>query len=109
MLLAISREDHDVIFCNGPYFMGPQGLYLNRWTLDFDPVVDIPKVVLVWVYLPNLSIHCWIPSSLQTVSNGIGKYIDKANPKDQYSCARISVEVVLEVGLPEAIKLTVGD
>ena len=22
---------------NGPYFMGPQGLYLNKWTPDFDP------------------------------------------------------------------------
>ena len=105
----ISGEDRDLIFRNGPYFMSPQGLYLNRWTPDFNPVVGVPKAVSVWVHLPNLSIHCWTPSSLQTIGNGLGKYIDKANPKDQYSCAKIRVEVDLEVGLPEAIKLTVGD
>jgi hypothetical protein len=38
----ISRDDRDLIFRNGSYFMGPQGLYLNRWTPDFDPV---------WMYL----------------------------------------------------------
>ena len=32
-----------------------------------------------------------------------------ASPKDQYACARICVEVDLEAGLPEAIKLTVGN
>ena len=32
-----------------------------------------------------------------------------ASPKDQYSCAQICMEVDLEVRLPEAIKLTVGN
>ena len=32
-----STDDWDLIFRNGPYFVGPQGLYLNKWTLDFDP------------------------------------------------------------------------
>ena len=32
-----------------------------------------------------------------------------ASPKDQYACACICVEVDLEAGLPEAIKLTVGN
>ena len=31
------EEDRSLIFRNGPYIMGPQGLYLNRWTPDFDP------------------------------------------------------------------------
>jgi len=63
----------------------------------------------VWVRLPNLSIHCWNPISLQTIGNKLGQYIDRADPKDQYSCARIYVEVDLEVGLPEVVKLKVGD
>jgi hypothetical protein len=33
----INKEDKDLIFRNGPYFMGTQGLYLNCWTPDFDP------------------------------------------------------------------------
>jgi hypothetical protein len=96
-----------LVLNSGPYFMGPQGIYLNQWTPDFDPVVDVPKVVLVWVRLPNLPIHCWNPSSLQTIGNRLGRFINKADLKCRYSCARICVEVDLEVGLSEAIKLTV--
>jgi hypothetical protein len=105
----ISQEDRDLIFRNGPYFMGTQGLYLNRWTPNFDPASEVPKDVPVWVRLPNLPIHCWNSSSLQAIGNGLGRYIDRAEPRDQYSCARICVEVDLEVGLPEAIKLKVGN
>ena len=89
--------------------MGPQGLYLDHWTLYFDAAVDIPKAAPVWVFLPNLPIHCWTPSSLQTIGVRLGKFIDIENHKENYSCARICVEVDLEVGLPEAIKLTVGE
>ena len=39
----------------------------------------------------------------------LGKYIDRGDRKDQFSCARICVEVELETGLPEAIKLTVAE
>ena len=104
-----SKEDKDLIFRNGPYFMGPQGLYLNGWTPDFDPEADTPKTVPVWVRLPNLPMHCWNSKSLQAIGTALGKYIDMASPKDQYACARICVEVGLEAGLPEAIKLTVGN
>jgi len=61
----ISKEDRDLIFRSGPYFMGSQGLYLNRWTPDFDPTVDVPKEVPVWVRLPNLPIHCWNVQALE--------------------------------------------
>ena len=98
-----------MIFKNGPYFMGTQGLYLNRWTLSFDPASEVPKDVPVWVRLPNLPIHCWNPTSLQAIGNGLGRYIDRVEPRDQYSCVWIYVEVDLEVGLPEAIKLKVSD
>lgn len=102
------KEDKDMIFRNGPYFMGPQGLYLNKWTPDFDPVVDIPTAVPVWVRLPNLPVHCWNWDSLQHIGNALGKFIDWSNNKDQYDCAQICVELNLEVGLPEVIKIKVG-
>jgi hypothetical protein len=102
-------EDKNLIFRNGPYFMGPQGLYLNKWTPDFDPAQDVPSAVPVWVRLPHLPLHCWNQKSLHAIGNTLGRYIDQAVRKDQYSCARICVEVDLEVGLPEAIKLTAAD
>lgn len=103
----ISKEDRDLIFRSNPYFMGSQGLYLNRWSLDFDPNVDIPNEVPVWVHLPNLLVHFWNFQSLEKIGNALGHFIDKVEPKGQYSCVRICVEVDLEAGLPEAIKLTI--
>jgi len=102
-----SKRDRDLIFRNGPYFMGPKGLYLTRWTPDFDPALDVPKAVPVWVRLPNLPVHCWGEDSLRSIGNGLGKFIDYAAQKDQLSVARVCVEVDLEAGLPEAVKLTI--
>ena len=100
VFLFENSENRDLIFCNGLYFMGPQGLYLNPWTSDFDPAMDVPKAVSVWVLPPNLSIHCWTPSSLQTIGDRMGKFIDKENPKENYLCARICMEFDLEAGMP---------
>ena len=58
--------------------------------------------------LPHLPLLYWNHKSLQIIGNSLGKYIDQAARKDQYSCARICVEVDLEEGLLEAIKLTVA-
>ena len=104
----INKEDKDLIFRNGPYFMGTQGLYLNRWAPNFDPTVELPKEVPVWVRLPNLPVHCWNYEALQKIGNGIGKFVDKADNKSIYNCARICVEFNLEAGLPEAVKISLG-
>ena len=89
--------------------MGPKGLYLNKWTPNLDHAQYVPSIVLLWVSLPHLPLHCWNQKSLQTISNTLRKYIDQEVRKDQYSCTRICVEVDLEAGLPKAIKLTVAD
>lgn len=109
VFLFESKKDKDLIFRNGPYFMGPQGLYLNKWTPEFDPSQDVPSTVPAWVRLPHLPLHCWNPESLEYIGNTLGKYKDSAERKDQFSCARICVEVDLEVGLPEAIQLKIED
>ena len=80
--------------------MGPQGLYLNKWTLDFDLNKDVPSVVPVWVRLLHLPLHCWNSGSLEAIGNTLGKYIDRDDHRDQYTCARICVEVDLEVVTP---------
>jgi hypothetical protein len=53
------KEDRDLIFHSGPYFMGTRGMYLNKWTPDFSPENDIPSAVPVWVRLPFLPLHYW--------------------------------------------------
>ena len=57
VFLFENSEDRDLIFRNGPYFMGPQVLYLNKWTPDFDLNQDVPFVVPVWVRFPHLPLH----------------------------------------------------
>lgn len=46
---------------------------------------------------------------MQKIGNGVGRFIDKADNKGQYTCARICVDVNLEAGLPEAVKLIVRE
>ena len=87
VFLFENSEDRDLIFRNEPHFMGPQGLYLNKWTLDFDLNQDVPSVVLVWVRLSHLPLHCWNSQSLEAIGNTLGKYIDRAERRDQYTCA----------------------
>jgi hypothetical protein len=53
-------------------------------------------------------VHCWNWDSLKHIGDALGKFIDRENNNDQYDCARICVEVELEVGLLEAIKIKVG-
>lgn len=88
--------------------MDSRYLYLNRWTLDFDPEIDVLSAVLVWVRLPHLPLHCWGDDSVKVTGNAVGKYIDRCEPKDNmHECARICVEVNLGKGFPEAIKTKV--
>jgi hypothetical protein len=89
--------------------MGLQGLYLNKWMRDFDPTQDVSLTIPVWVRLPHMPLHYWNLKSLESIGNSLGKYIDRAERKDQYSCARICIEVDLEVGLPKYIQLKVVD
>ena len=88
--------------------MGPQGIYLNKWTLDFDPTQDFPSAIPIWVRLPHLPLHCWNYESLEATGNKLGKYIEGVESKDQYSCARFCVEVDLEIGFPEEINLSMA-
>ena len=71
--------------------MGSQGLYLDKWTPDFDPNQDVPSVILVWVSLSHISLKCWNSESLEAIGNTLGKYIDRAERREQYTCARICV------------------
>lgn len=100
------KEDTDLIFRSGPYFMGARGMYLNKCTLDFSPENDIPSAVPVWVRLPFLPLHCWNDETIRNIGNTLGKYIDRVEPREGLqACARLCVEVDLEKVLPEAIQL----
>jgi hypothetical protein len=75
------KEDQDLIFIRGAYFMGACGMYLNRWMLYFNMENDIPLAVPVWFLLPFFRLHFWNEETLMAIGNSIGQYIDKGEPK----------------------------
>jgi hypothetical protein len=109
-VFSFSRKvDRDPVFRSRPYFMGSRGLFLAPWTLDFIPGAEITATP-VWVRLPHLPLHLWGKISLEDIGNKLGRFLDSVELKgDQFTCARIFVEVNLEKGLPEAIKLSLGE
>jgi hypothetical protein len=52
--------------------MGPRGMSLNRWTLNFNPKFDVSSAVLVWVRLFYLPLHCWCDDYLLAIGNALG-------------------------------------
>jgi hypothetical protein len=81
--------------------MGSRGMYLNRWTPNFNLENGIPLAVSVWVRVPYLPLHCWKDEMVRAIGNSLEKYIDRAEPKDGIqACAHICVKVDLEKGLP---------
>lgn len=89
--------------------MDIRGLYLNRWTSNFDPELDVPNDVPVWMRLPHLPLHCWGDESVKEIGNVVGKYINKSSRKENmHACARICIEVDLGKGLLKAVKIKVS-
>lgn len=59
--------------------------------------------------LPHPPLHCWRDDALRCIGNSLGRYIDRVEPKEKYSCARICVEINLEKGILEAIAITLDN
>lgn len=70
-LIVPVEDDSNLAFCSGPYFLGPQGLYLNHWMLKFNLEEDIPKMVLVWVCVLHLQQILWDDSTFQVMGNNM--------------------------------------
>lgn len=48
VFLFEKKEDRDLIFRSRPYFMGSRGMYLNRWSMAFDPVTTLFCMSVHW-------------------------------------------------------------
>lgn len=54
------------------HFFKAKGMYLNKWSLDFDPDENIPNAYHVWVKLPRFLLSCWSDDYLCAIKNGWG-------------------------------------
>lgn len=94
-------------FRYGPFFMGWRGMFLAPWSLDFNLEAEI-TIAQVWVGFPYLHLHLWGKNSLMGIDNKLGHFLDNVNKKGvKFSCSHIFVEINLEKGILEALKLNV--
>jgi hypothetical protein len=42
-----NKEEKNPIFRSGLYFFLPRGIYLNRWSLNFDHEINVTSVVYI--------------------------------------------------------------
>jgi hypothetical protein len=55
--LIENKDDRDLIFNIGPYFMGSREMHLNKWIPNFILDNGIPSAVPIWVCLAFLPLH----------------------------------------------------
>jgi len=81
---------------------------VQPWTPDFDPTTTSISSAPVWVRLPSLPLHFRGDKSLESIGNGIGKFLCKCPEAAQINStsARICVEMDFNKGfLAEIILL----
>lgn len=96
----------------GPWFMGPAGLFLTPWFPDFDPASAVITKAPVWIRLPNLPVHLWCTEVYRLIGNALGRFYTGDYQRERqglYTYARFCVELDLSKGLPEYINLKIKD
>jgi hypothetical protein len=73
-----SSDERDLVSSSGPWFWGRAGLSVQPWTPDFDPATASISSAPVWVRLPSLPLHFRGDKSLESIGNGIGKFLCNA-------------------------------
>jgi hypothetical protein len=104
-----NSEDRRSILRNNSFsWDGRFPLLAKPWHKDFDPLLESFNKIPVWVRLPNLPLHLWLDSVLESVGNALGDFrcVDTATSDIFHSTvARVLVEVDTSKGLPEMICL----
>jgi hypothetical protein len=95
------------VFNSRLWFSGRGGLSMQLSTPAFDPSTDCISSALVWVRLPYFPLHFWGDESLQSIGNGLSKFLCRSpdsNPSLS-TFARICVEIDFTKGFPAKIIL----
>ncbi|GLJ49166.1 hypothetical protein SUGI_1037350 [Cryptomeria japonica] len=102
-------EDCNMIISAGPWFMGHNGLCLQQWAPNFNPMKDTTFNFPIWVCLPGLLLEFWSEKFFMCIANSFGCYgaIDKVTEfKKWLLYARICVFVQKSLAFPTQISLS---
>ncbi|KAK1325154.1 hypothetical protein QJS10_CPA01g00003 [Acorus calamus] len=89
-------EDLEGVLHAAPWYFAGTVLRLKRWDQKFDPSIDFPALVPVWVKIHNLSFDLFRQDLLISIGKGIGKplRIDAYTlARKRLSYARLCVEI----------------
>jgi uncharacterized protein DUF4283 len=96
-ILKFNNESEcDEILNGGPYFLNKAPMIVKKWSSKFDFKEEILRVILVWIRLPSLPLHCWGEETLSRIVSAVGVPIiaDDCTAKQlKVSYARVLVEV----------------
>ncbi|KAG8493286.1 hypothetical protein CXB51_010840 [Gossypium anomalum] len=56
---TMNFEDYDKILSQGPWVIFGHYLIVQPWTIDFNPNLPYPNVVLTWIRFPGLPSHLY--------------------------------------------------
>ena len=81
---------------------------MQHWSPTFNPSTALISTVLVWVRLPNLSLHMWNDPSLHAIGNVMGQFHNICLNTTKFfrtTYARICVQMDLNEGLLVELKI----
>lgn len=87
---------------DGPWIVGRQMLFLQRWTIDYTPARHMLTKMPVWLRLPRFPIGLWNRKNLIATASLAGEPLEfdrSTLSQDRIMCARIKVLVDLSAPL----------
>lgn len=102
------EEDLNFTLEEGPWFLGNSGLYVRKWSENFNPKIEIISKVPVWVQMYGLPQHLWNLNVVKLIGNTLGEFMKidwNFERKEQAMIARIYVKLNIKEPLPSDIKI----
>ncbi|GLJ45197.1 hypothetical protein SUGI_0951320 [Cryptomeria japonica] len=82
--------------------MDPASLYIQRWHINFNPLITKPYEKLVWIRLNNLPMEYWMEEVLYKIGRSLGTVIEidtEIVEGDSYLYAKLRLASVRAVPL----------
>lgn len=106
-----STLDRDLVL-GKLWSLGDHSLSIKPRSSSFKPLTEFLSIRLVWVLLPNLSLHFWEPSCFEAISNSIGSFLkvdDATTSMGHSTFALLLIDIDISLALPMDVVLMVGD
>ncbi|GLJ52594.1 hypothetical protein SUGI_1119290 [Cryptomeria japonica] len=71
-----NEEDRDHIITLQNWFQNVHPLYIQLWTLNFDPTSMVTYDKPVWIRLYNLPIEYWNKACLEMIKRSLGTLLE---------------------------------